>query len=555
MGQNTSRFVGVGSLPTEDAHVVVDDRGDPSRPRTTPSVQGQGEGAWGRRRQDRDGGDEEDEDEDEDEDSRWAWWAKAFSTNGQEGKQNGTPAGKRKRNDLKGKTRRQKTSSSSPAQPPAQQHQQQQKEEEEGDGSKRHSDSKASTFTKTLGLARGRKKQRLVGKFPRDPAGENGGEGSGSASARVHFVGGDIQDRLSAAPSKAGFRTLHSVHMKAFSELYGDLQEKLSKELFKGSKSRCDVSLDGVLPVAMDGAQHQQQGERAFAPEEGRVQEIVEEAQDIVGRGPSSSSSQGMEKSRSWSLSEKVQPNEIILKVAVYHPEKPSRKIQEILVLGSQKLTVLRDKIHWHRDDISKMNKMHVPSAFLFIEGTFYDDMRDPAAVRYSDNIMDFIKHKSKQGKFLFKKKKGMAGQKKEEEEQGGIYWGKKGEYQFRQEKMEEVTFNQLQLKLGSSNYVYCHQGICEHHIAFLDVRMVHNDDVQLASQYPVSLFQKMERRHKCMICAVDEGRYLVYGDDMSPCSPCVFCEGCLQALHGNKPEDSRTFGLYEYPRGIPREC
>ncbi|KAH3743504.1 snRNA-activating protein complex subunit 3 [Pelomyxa schiedti] len=149
---------------------------------------------------------------------------------------------------------------------------------------------------------------------------------------------------------------------------------------------------------------------------------------------------------------ELVGTEEIVLTVAIYHPTK-LQKHQEFAVLGSQKLTELKDKIYCLNNntsapvnsnasapvdntasepadsnpsapvasnpstpvhDNSAINgnnsapvnnstprqiapghvvaSAHVnyPSSFFFIEGTFYDDMREPNNIRYSVPIIEF---------------------------------------------------------------------------------------------------------------------------------------------------------------------
>jgi hypothetical protein len=57
---------------------------------------------------------------------------------------------------------------------------------------------------------------------------------------------------------------------------------------------------------------------------------------------------------------------------------------------------------------------------------------------------------------------------------------------------MHETRFRDLKaLRMGSATgYVYCHQGCCEHALYFRDLRRIHPDDPQDASQYPVLLYQ-----------------------------------------------------------------
>lgn len=61
----------------------------------------------------------------------------------------------------------------------------------------------------------------------------------------------------------------------------------------------------------------------------------------------------------------------------------------------------------------------------------------------------------------------------------------------YRTASMHETCFSDLDnLRIGATGYVYCHQGCCEHALYFKDIRRIHPDDPQQASDYPVQTFQ-----------------------------------------------------------------
>lgn len=70
---------------------------------------------------------------------------------------------------------------------------------------------------------------------------------------------------------------------------------------------------------------------------------------------------------------EKLKEGEVIVRVAFFHPHS-HQKSQEFLVLGSQKLTDLRDRVLCVNDSIEGADQ--TPSSCMFIEGMFYDDTR-----------------------------------------------------------------------------------------------------------------------------------------------------------------------------------
>eukprot|EP00128_Syssomonas_multiformis_P001934 Colp12_sorted_trinity150504_noHs@18334 len=69
---------------------------------------------------------------------------------------------------------------------------------------------------------------------------------------------------------------------------------------------------------------------------------------------------------------------EVILNVALYHPERPL-KLQEFQVLGSQLLTELCDHLYCPVDEIVEKSAPGNPKkggSFFFIENVFYNDNR-----------------------------------------------------------------------------------------------------------------------------------------------------------------------------------
>lgn len=76
-----------------------------------------------------------------------------------------------------------------------------------------------------------------------------------------------------------------------------------------------------------------------------------------------------------------IPPYEVVLKIAFYHPVR-NIKMQEFAVLGSQKLTELKDVLYCLSDHIGDGRQTR--SGYFFIENTFYNDMRHKNNVDYS---------------------------------------------------------------------------------------------------------------------------------------------------------------------------
>jgi snRNA-activating protein complex subunit 3 len=84
---------------------------------------------------------------------------------------------------------------------------------------------------------------------------------------------------------------------------------------------------------------------------------------------------------------EPIDENEIVISIGVYHPQRQN-KMQEFLVLGSQYLTALRDRIYCINDSI--FDGSQIKSGYFFFENVFYDDMRSSNAIRYSESVILF---------------------------------------------------------------------------------------------------------------------------------------------------------------------
>ncbi|KAM9207275.1 snRNA-activating protein complex subunit 3 isoform 2-T2 [Dugong dugon] len=185
-----------------------------------------------------------------------------------------------------------------------------------------------------------------------------------------------------------------------------------------------------------------------------------------------------------------VEEGELILSLnilypVIFHKHKEHKPYQTMLVLGSQKLTELRDSICCVSDlqiggEFSNtpdqapehISKDLYKSAFFYFEGTFYNDKRYPECRDLSRTIIEWS----------------------ESHDRG---YGK-----FQTANMEDFTFSDLSIKLGFP-YLYCHQGDCEHVVVITDIRWVTNND------------------------------------SFAPEDPCFFCDVCFRMLHydseGNK--------------------
>ncbi|MCI13186.1 snRNA activating complex family protein, partial [Trifolium medium] len=88
-----------------------------------------------------------------------------------------------------------------------------------------------------------------------------------------------------------------------------------------------------------------------------------------------------------------VQYPEVVLSVEIYHNFRRRVKTQELLVLGRQTLTELRDKINCSTDQVMQKAGQHDPSGYFLIEDVFYTDLRDPSATDLTRPILDWLRN------------------------------------------------------------------------------------------------------------------------------------------------------------------
>lgn len=221
-----------------------------------------------------------------------------------------------------------------------------------------------------------------------------------------------------------------------------------------------------------------------------------------------------------------IEEGESILSVNILYPvifnkHREHKPYQTVLVLGSQKLTELRDSICCVSDlqiggEFSNapdqapehISKDLYKSAFFYFEGTFYNDKRYPECRDLSRTIIEWS----------------------ESHDRG---YGK-----FQTARMEDFTFNDLNIKLGFP-YLYCHQGDCEHVVVITDIRLVHHDDCLDRTLYPLLTKKHWLWTRKCFVCKMYTARWVTNNDTFAPEDPCFFCDVCFRMLHydseGNK--------------------
>ncbi|KAG7963266.1 hypothetical protein I3843_09G110400 [Carya illinoinensis] len=237
---------------------------------------------------------------------------------------------------------------------------------------------------------------------------------------------------------------------------------------------------------------------------------------------------------------------EVVLCVEVYHSSRKWVKTQEFLVLGHQTLIELRDKIHCSTDQVMLKAGQHDPSGYFLIEDVFFNDLRDPSAIDYSEPIFDWLRNSKDEA--LKKWESITTGEL--QQKQKAIVGAVTGLQlpQFKAVDMHMTRFCDLTFRLGAG-YLYCHQGDCKHAIVIRDMRLIHSEDVHNRAGYPIVLFQLKSRVQKCDVCKIYRATKVTVDDKWAQKNPCYFCKDCYFLLHYGKDESLlyNDFSVYDY--------
>lgn len=226
-------------------------------------------------------------------------------------------------------------------------------------------------------------------------------------------------------------------------------------------------------------------------------------------------------------------------------PEKntQTRLEREIIFRQDQCLTSLRDQIKCQRDYDVPMDLSEFPegaerifqgemfkSGFFLIGQTFYNDMRDPNNIDLSAGIIDWSLQKIETI-----------------DEDGKSILVDRGFESFKQARMEESTFEDLEFRLGCP-YLYQHQGDCEHLFTISDIRYI-QADVQQTNRikYPFVTATSVTRRSdnlKCFMCKSRPPHWYTRKNNRLPVDPFFFCESCFYTF--NYDSQKRKIGQFE---------
>jgi len=214
----------------------------------------------------------------------------------------------------------------------------------------------------------------------------------------------------------------------------------------------------------------------------------------------------------------RVAEGEVILTVIVCNTL--GHKEQEFDVLASQRLYELRDAFHfasdWMFDGPTRMK-----SACFFIDGAFYVDKRDPTAIDYSVELIDWLKATREPG---FLKSEAAS-------------------------RSMDVRISDLgQIPFGT-RCAYIHQGDVEHSIYFANARLVNtNCDCPFLEAYPVLTYMRKYKKRLCFACWHNAAVWIVIGSSRCPHNPSFWCGQCFRQFFQDKdgvhvqPVDYKVF-------------
>lgn len=201
----------------------------------------------------------------------------------------------------------------------------------------------------------------------------------------------------------------------------------------------------------------------------------------------------------------------------------------EIIILGSQPLTALRDAIQCVNDmgyqientdvqeittDADPQVKKHFPSGFIYIDGVFYNDMRQPNAVDYSEVIRTWAE---------------------DQKEISALTTA----------DMHKTLISDLKPRFNYP-YVYQHRGECEHAIVFKSAHLITNSERTNRLEYPYIGKLHTNLSHNCSICATNTATRFIVESERLPLGVTYFCQACYLSYNFI---DGERIGIFQaYP-------
>jgi len=208
---------------------------------------------------------------------------------------------------------------------------------------------------------------------------------------------------------------------------------------------------------------------------------------------------------------------EVVLTVAVC--SSAGHKEQEFDVLASQPMFELRDAFYFASDWMYD-GPTRIKSGLFFIDGIFYSDRRDPAALDYSRELIGWLRRTKEPGFLRSDTSRSMA-----------------------------TCFADLDRIPFGERCVYVHQGDIEHSVYFTNARLLRSAcDCPYREAYPILTFMRRYNKRLCYACIQNYAMWIVIDSSRCPHNPSYWCQTCFrhffQDAEGNylPPVDYKVF-------------
>ncbi|KAI8072371.1 snRNA-activating protein of 50kDa MW C terminal-domain-containing protein [Gongronella butleri] len=224
----------------------------------------------------------------------------------------------------------------------------------------------------------------------------------------------------------------------------------------------------------------------------------------------------------------------VIYNIAIYHPNKPSKRLVEYQFLGMSTLQAVRDSLfcisdfYAHGDRLNQQadgTVLNTPqkktsASYFCIDGQFYKDERCPNQDQYKhmDDLVQWTRDHTDAGANAAPPL-----------------------------PMHDAKLQDIDLAINQP-YLFSHQKLCQHVVLVRSIRLMNAHDEQDEAKYPVAVYNWRYTRYKCTMCTIYPAEYITTNDYLSGFSPCYFCKECFRPFHydadGNQVS---TFDVCDY--------
>jgi len=203
--------------------------------------------------------------------------------------------------------------------------------------------------------------------------------------------------------------------------------------------------------------------------------------------------------------------DDVVIELEILHPSFLKTKGTSVLALGKHTIGDVVDLCTCTTDDNMNAIEEFCNPRYVFIEGVFYVDENDEAALEDIEGIRKFCEE-NKCGWPLDKSKMPAA-----------------------RFQLASLSTPLSEIPVRASNkpqYLYVHRGACEHLIHIHNVRLLHVDDSPALKFGPCRSQTAQIKVRKCSICEKIYAAQVVYGSAMNITDPCFYCDTCYYLAH-----------------------